>query len=71
MKSRATRRAFLQSSAVAGAGAVLLRDSRLAFGYQANDKLNVASIGVAEPRCVRRPLLRAWSTINTPGRGKD
>jgi predicted dehydrogenase len=47
MKSRTTRRAFLRGSAAAAAGVILLRDRRLAFGYSANDKLNVASIGVA------------------------
>ncbi len=46
MKSRTTRRNFLRSSLAGGAGVLLLRDSKAAFGYQANDKLNVAAIGI-------------------------
>ena len=47
MKSRTTRRAFLQGSVLGGAGLLVLRDRRIALGYGANDKLNVASVGVA------------------------
>ncbi len=47
MTSRTTRRSFLQSSLATGAGLLVLRDSRLAFGSQANDRLNIAAIGVA------------------------
>ncbi len=47
MKSRQTRRAFLRSSILGGAGLLVLRDSRTALGYQANDKLGIASVGVA------------------------
>ena len=43
MKSRQTRRAFLRSSILGGAGLLVLRDSRTALGYQANDKLGIAS----------------------------
>ena len=41
---RSSRRAFLGSTLTAGAG-VLICDSRLAFGYEANDRLNIAAIG--------------------------
>jgi len=44
--SRMTRRAFLASAATAGAGFVLLRQSASARTYQANEKVNVALIGV-------------------------
>ena len=41
-----TRRNFLRHSALSGAGLLILRESRLAFAYEANSKLNVAGIGV-------------------------
>jgi len=47
MRSGVTRRALLQSSMSGGAGLLVLGKSSTAFGYGANDKLNVASIGVA------------------------
>jgi len=40
------RRTFLKSSVIGSAGLILLKDGRSAFGYQANEKLNVAGIGV-------------------------
>jgi predicted dehydrogenase len=40
------RRQFLRVSALTGAGLLVLRNSRLAFAYAANDKLQVAGIGV-------------------------
>jgi len=46
MSARDNRRTFLKKAAMGGFGLTLLRDSRLAFGYLANEKLNVASIGV-------------------------
>src|SRR5216117_3604269 len=46
MKSAINRRSFLRKSATAGAGLLILRDSRLAFAYEANSKLNIAGIGV-------------------------
>ena len=46
MSRRSNRRAFLKVSSLGGLGLVLLRDSRLAFGYQANEKLGIACIGV-------------------------
>jgi hypothetical protein len=46
MKTKITRRRFLRASALSGAGLLILRDSKLAFAYAANDKLNIALIGV-------------------------
>ncbi len=42
-----TRRNFIQRSMIAGAGLVILRDRCLATAATANDKLNIAAIGVA------------------------
>lgn len=42
-----TRRHFLRNSVLAGAGLVILRDSKMATAATANDKLNIAAIGVA------------------------
>lgn len=41
-----TRQQFLRRSALGGVGLLILNDSRLAFTYAANAKLNVAGIGV-------------------------
>src|ERR1043165_1206618 len=46
MKTKISRRSFLFKSARAGAGLLILRNSRMAFGYEANSKLNIAGIGV-------------------------
>lgn len=46
MKSILTRRGFLSRSAVAGVGLLILPNSRRAFSYEANSKLNIAGIGV-------------------------
>src|SRR6185295_13095197 len=46
MKTSLNRRSFLSKSATAGAGLLILRNSRLAFAYDANSKLNIAGIGV-------------------------
>jgi len=46
MKSATTRRTFLRSSLFGGAGVLLVRSSKTAFGYQANDKLNIAAVGI-------------------------
>ena len=46
MKSRSARRKFLEDAGRAGTGLLLLRSARTAFGYEANEKLNVALIGV-------------------------
>lgn len=45
MSKRITRRTLLKGAAAGGAGLIILRDARLAFGYEANEKLNVAVIG--------------------------
>lgn len=45
MSKQISRRDFLKGSAAAGAGFLFLKDSRLAFGSEANDKLNIAIIG--------------------------
>lgn len=46
MKTALNRRRFLATSAQAGAGLLILRNSKLAFGAEANSKLNIAGIGV-------------------------
>ncbi|MEO1842866.1 MAG: gfo/Idh/MocA family oxidoreductase, partial [Akkermansiaceae bacterium] len=43
MKTTSTRRGFLKSTTGAG---LLICSSRVAFGYQANERLNIAAIGV-------------------------
>jgi predicted dehydrogenase len=45
MKPRFNRRQFLSVAGCGGAGLLILRSSRSARGYQANDKLNIAIIG--------------------------
>jgi len=45
MSNKITRRGFLKGAAVGGFSLLILRDSRLAFGSEANSKLNVAIIG--------------------------
>lgn len=45
MADRNSRRRFLKST-LAGASGLLICESRLAFGYTANSKLNIAAIGV-------------------------
>ncbi len=44
-QSLSTRRGFLKSTTGTGAG-LLICSSRVAFGYQANERLNIASIGI-------------------------
>lgn len=44
--AKTSRRRFLSGSAKAGAGLLILRNSKLAFGSEANSKLNIAAIGV-------------------------
>jgi len=46
MNVRHSRRKFLKRAAAAGSGLVILAHSRAAWSYQANDKLNLALIGV-------------------------
>lgn len=45
MKPNQNRRTFLKQSAAAGTGWLILKNSRLAFAYEANNKLNIAGIG--------------------------
>jgi len=45
MSRRINRRAFLKGAAAGGFGFLALRDSRIAFGYEANEKLNIAIVG--------------------------
>jgi predicted dehydrogenase len=45
MSNEITRRGFLKGAAIGGFGLLILRDSRMAFGYEANDTLNIAIIG--------------------------
>ena len=44
-KSALSRRSFLRGAALGGTGLLILRNSRSAFAYEANSKLNVAAIG--------------------------
>jgi hypothetical protein len=46
MKTAINRRRFLSGSAKTGAGLLILANSKLAFSYEANSKLNIAGIGV-------------------------
>jgi len=46
MKTTYSRRDFLRTSALAGASFLILPTARLAFAYEANNKLNLAGIGV-------------------------
>jgi predicted dehydrogenase len=46
MSKQLNRRDFLRRAAFSGAGLIILSDSRLVRGTQANEKLNVACIGV-------------------------
>jgi len=45
MSKEISRRSFLKGAALGGVGLLVLGDSRLAFGYEANGKLNIAMIG--------------------------
>jgi len=46
MKSHVSRRDFIGNCALSGLGFVLLKNSRSAFSYEANEKLNIALVGV-------------------------
>jgi hypothetical protein len=59
MSSRISRRGFVKGAAWGAAGWWILRDSRSVWSYQANDKLNLALVGVGNrgshhARAVRR-----------------
>lgn len=45
MPTRFDRRRFIQSSVLGAAGIVILKNSRSARAYQANDKLRIAVVG--------------------------
>jgi predicted dehydrogenase len=47
MDTQLTRRGFLRTASWGGAGLIVLANSRLVRGTQANNKLNIAGIGVA------------------------
>lgn len=46
MKPRINRRFFLRHTALGAVGLLILKNSRAAFSYEANEKLNIALIGV-------------------------
>ena len=46
MKLRINRRTLLHNSALGGLGLLFMKNSRAAFSYEANEKLNIALIGV-------------------------
>ena len=46
MKTTLSRRRFLSGAAIGGAGLLILRNSASAWSYQANEKLNIALIGL-------------------------
>lgn len=45
MPKRIDRRSFLKAAAIGGVGFLVLKDSKSAWSYQANEKLNMAFIG--------------------------
>ena len=47
MAGQVTRRTFLRNAALGGMGLVLLRDGRSARTYAANEKVNLAIVGVS------------------------
>ena len=46
MKTALNRRRFLSGAVAGGAGLLILRNSESVWGYQANEKLNIALIGL-------------------------
>lgn len=46
MNTSMNRRRFLSGTAAAGAGLLILRNSDSAWSYQANEKLNIALVGL-------------------------
>ena len=47
LKADMSRRHFLRTTALGGAGLLILKNSRSAYSYEANSKLNVAAIGIS------------------------
>lgn len=47
MSKRSSRRTFLRNAALAGTGLVVMKNSRSLASYQANEKVNVAIVGVS------------------------
>jgi hypothetical protein len=47
MKATSTRRRFFSRVAAAGAGLTILRPSASAWSYQANERLNLAQVGLS------------------------
>ncbi|UCD49053.1 MAG: Gfo/Idh/MocA family oxidoreductase, partial [Phycisphaerales bacterium] len=47
MSRQSSRRAFLRDGVLAGTGLVILKDSRSLGSYEANEKVNVAIVGVS------------------------
>ena len=47
LKSPLSRQSFLRSTVISGAGLLILPNSRTAFAYEANSRLNIAAIGIA------------------------
>lgn len=45
MKAQSSRRTFVKQMALGGLGLLILRESKSAWSYQANDKLNIAFVG--------------------------
>ncbi len=46
MERQINRRNFFRKTSLGGLGLLILKDSRAAFSYEANEKLNVALVGV-------------------------
>lgn len=46
MSSGVNRRIFLKNTALAGLGMLILKNSRSAYSYEANERLNIALIGI-------------------------
>src|SRR5205823_6221344 len=58
MQNGLTRRNFLRTSVFSGGGFLLLRDSKLAFAYETNNKLSVAGMKRSKHVYCEKPLTR-------------
>ena len=47
MSRRSSRRVFLRNGLLGGAGLIVLHNSRSVWSYEANEKVNVAIVGVS------------------------